>query len=398
MLKEEEYWFWYCSLTQVGPAVRNQLRKRFESPAAIYNIKKEEMERALLPFHSSNAVERVWKQMGSSREEEKIHRDFERMKQLGIRLVTAEAPDFPNGLLTLPDCPPGLFVKGELPDGEKPAAAIVGSRECSYYGRNTARELGKTLAGAEVQVISGLARGIDAAGHEGALEAGGKTFGILGCGPDVVYPRENQFLYEQVAKAGGLLSEYPPGTRPEGWHFPARNRIISGLSDCIVVVEAGVKSGSLITASMALEQGKDIWAVPGRMGDFLSRGTNRLLRDGAMPLTAFEDILGSWNFVKKRLRIYKKTRLSLDKNTEKVYSYLDSDLKSEEQLCIESGLDGGIVAASLVELELEGLAVQPFRHYYAAKRDKGEQYGEVSGDCRVPCKGKDHKKISGAEL
>ena len=189
---------------------------------------------------------------------------------------------------------------------------------------------------------------------------------------DLVYPQENRWIYEKVEEAGGLISEYPPGTRPNPWHFPARNRIISGLSDCIVVVEAGAKSGSLITASLALEQGKDIWAVPGRMGDFLSVGTNRLIRDGAMPLTDPEEILEGWNFKRKKLRIYKKTKLSLDKNVEKVYSCLDSDPKSEEQLCVERGIGSGILAACLVDLEMEGLAVQPFRHYYAAKRDKGE--------------------------
>ncbi len=398
MLKEEEYRFWYCSLVTVGGIIRNRLKEMLGCPEAVYRASRETVENCLKPFHKKNTVERVWGEIEKSRREDEIRRGLACMEELGIRLITAEEPEFPEGLRTLPDCPAGLFIKGRLPSGKAPSAAVIGSRECSYYGRNTARAVGRVLGEAGIQVISGLARGIDAAGHEGALKAGGKTFGVLGCGPDVIYPRENRILYEMVAEAGGLISEYPPGTEPAAWHFPARNRIISGLSDCVAVVEAGIRSGSLITASFALEQGKDIWAAPGRVGDFLSRGTNRLIRDGAMPLTEPEDILGSWSFVKKELRIYEKTRLSLDKYAEKVYSYLDSDPKSGEQIRIESGLESEIVAAALVRLELEGLAVQPFRHYYAAKRDKGEQYGEVSGYCGVPGKGEDHQEISGSEL
>jgi DNA processing protein len=398
VLREEEYRFWYCSLMSVGVVIRRRLREELGSVEKAYRASKTEVEKVLLPFHRKPVVERVWQELEKSRQEDVICRGTTHMRELGIRLITAEEAEFPKRLLTLSDCPTGLFVKGELPGDGIPAAALVGSRECSYYGRNTAKAIGKTLAGAGVQVISGLARGIDAAGHEGALEAQGRTFGVLGCGPDVVYPWENKVLYEWVAKAGGLISEYPPGTGPKAWHFPARNRIISGLSDCVAVVEAGIKSGSLITASFALEQGKDIWAAPGRMGDFLSKGTNKLIQDGALTITEPEDILGSWHFIKKRLRISEKTNLSLDKNAEKVYSYLDFDPKSGEQLCIESGLESGIVAAALVRLELEGLAAQPFRHYYAVKRDKGEQYGEVSGYCGVPCKGKDHQEIPGAKL
>lgn len=398
MLKEEEYRFWYCSLIKVGPIIKKRLLEGLGGAEQVYRAAKEAVEKLLLPYHSSNTAERVWGELEKSKKEESIRRGFAHMKELGIRLITAKEAEFPEGLLTLPDCPAGLFVKGGLPEREAPAAAVVGSRDCSYYGRNTARAVGRTLAEADVQVISGLARGIDAAGHEGALEAGGRTFGILGCGPDVIYPRENRLLYERVAKAGGLISEYPPGTEPAAWHFPARNRIISGLSDCVAVVEAGMKSGSLITAAFALEQGKDIWAAPGRVGDFLSRGTNRLIRDGAMPLTEPEDILESWRFRTKKLRIYEKTKLSLDKNAEKVYSYLDFDPKSGEQIRAECGLKSEIVAAALVRLELEGLAVQPFRHYYAAKRDKGEQYGEVSGDRGIPCKSKDDQEISGGKL
>ena len=369
-LNEREYSFWFCSLSRLTARTKSRLKEAFGGEEELYRASEKAVKEVLQSIPRVRTRERIWEMLLESRDEERIRRAYDRLEQTGIRLVTREDPEFPEKLEGIVDCPSGLFVKGRLPDPKRPAAAVVGSRSCSFYGRTAARELGRTLAKAGVQVISGLALGIDAAGHRGALDSCGRTFGVLGCGPDQIYPRENESLFGRVAEAGGLISEYPPGVGPEAWHFPARNRIISGLSDSIAVVEAGKKSGSLITASYALEQGKDIWAVPGRMGEYLSQGTNMLIRDGAFLLTEPEDMLMSWNLTGKRN--FEKIKLSLDKNEEKVYSCLDSDPKSEERLCEERGLDSAVVAAVLVDLELEGLAVQPFRHYYTAKRDKGE--------------------------
>ena len=256
-----------------------------------------------------------------------------------------------------------------------------------------AEKIGRALAGAGIQVISGLARGIDSAGHRGALAGGrgrGDTYGILGCGIDVVYPPENAALFTQIEKNGGIISEYPPGTQPFPANFPARNRIISGLSDCIAVVEAGKKSGSLITASFALDQGKEIWAVPGRAGDYLSFGTNSLIKDGAHVLTEPEDILCFWHLGKKILKNCEKIQLSFDEKQERVYRCLDSEPKSVEEICVRSGLDSKALAECLLDLEMEGLIEQPFPCYYAAKRRKGEYYGKVSGHRGIPCKGQDN--------
>jgi DNA processing protein len=207
-----------------------------------------------------------------------------RARERGLRVLTLADGGYPGRLREMPDPPPALFVSGGTPGGapwEGPAVALVGSRGASPTGLETASTLGRSLAERGVCVVSGLALGVDAAAHEGALAGGGTTVGVLGCGIDVVYPRAHAELFGRVAAAGALLSEYFLGEAPLAWRFPARNRIIAGLSDAVVVVEAPEKSGALITARHALEAGRDVWAVPGPPGMRECRGSNRLLADGA---------------------------------------------------------------------------------------------------------------------
>lgn len=195
--------------------------------------------------------------------------------------IGRDSDAFPRRLLHMADPPKGLYVIGTLPADDLPSVAIVGSRMCSPYGRRIACRFGMELAEQGVQIISGMALGIDGHAHEGALASGGRTFAVLGCGADICYPEKNRTLYQEIPKKGGILSEEPPGTLPLPYHFPKRNRIISGLSDLVIVVEARKKSGSLITADAALEQGRTVMAVPGRVGDALAEGTNHLLAQGA---------------------------------------------------------------------------------------------------------------------
>jgi DNA processing protein len=217
----------------------------------------------------------------------------ERLAGNGIAVLTPADAGYPARLKDVPDPPPALFVRGELP--EATSVALVGSRKASATGIETSRALGRALGERGVCVVSGLALGVDAAAHEGALDGGAKTVGVLGCGIDVVYPRENSGLFEAVGRGGAVVSEYGPGEAPLAWRFPARNRIIAGLSDVVVVVEAPEKSGALITARHALEAGRDVWAVPGPPGAAECRGSNRLLADGAGVLwdvAEFADALG----------------------------------------------------------------------------------------------------------
>ncbi len=224
-------------------------------------------------------------------EREQSAERWRKMREDGIRYQSYFCGPYPEKLRNLFDYPIHIFIRGQLPDPARLSIAVVGARECSYYGRDMARMFGYRLAEAGVNVISGMARGVDGWAHQGALESGGSTVAVLGCGVDVCYPAEHQRLYESIAKRGGILSEYPPGVKAKPCFFPLRNRLISGLSDGILVVEAKERSGSLITADAALEQGKDVFVIPGRIGDELSVGCNRLIRQGAVPVLAPGDIL-----------------------------------------------------------------------------------------------------------
>ena len=199
-----------------------------------------------------------------------------------IRLIRKGDDGYPPCFLNYPRMPGSIYVRGRLPDPSVKTVAIVGARNCTSYGRNQAEYFGRTFAQHGIQVISGMAYGIDSWGQKGALDGGGKVWSVLGTGVDVCYPRQNYPLYRRIIReGGGIISEYPPGTLPDAWHFPIRNRIISALSDVVLVVEARLKSGSLITADYAMEQGKSIYAVPGRNGDTTSEGCNRLIAQGA---------------------------------------------------------------------------------------------------------------------
>ncbi len=221
-----------------------------------------------------------------------LEKEWNKFLETGIGFVTLEDEQYPGKLRETEDPPYAIFYKGKLPDPQKKTVAIVGARQRSAYGETVARALASALGQQDIQVISGLARGIDADAHKGCLERNGKTFGVLGCGVDVVYPAGNRYLYEKILETGGgILSEFPLKTQALKMNFPRRNRIISGLSDVIVVIEAKKKSGSLITADFAMEQGKDIYALPGRISDPLSEGCNQLISEGCGILTGVESFL-----------------------------------------------------------------------------------------------------------
>lgn len=212
--------------------------------------------------------------------------------QKGIRILTIGDAEYPERLRNIYDPPIVLYVKGRLPAlDEEAAVGIVGTRKCTPYGITSAERLGYELAKSGAVVVTGLARGIDSAAAVGALRGGGKVVGILGCGADVVYPPENARIFEDVCAVGGLISEYPPGVRPEKWNFPVRNRIISGVSLGVLIIEAPRESGSLITASRALEQGRDVFALPGNVDAYCCQGSNELLKEGAVPVTCGRDII-----------------------------------------------------------------------------------------------------------
>lgn len=270
MEAQQPYAYWLDGTEKISGAVKRKLLSLFGSPEEVCLAKKER----LAPFLTDVQIQAL--KAGKARGEE-----YYRLSEEGIAFYPFYHPRYPERLSHIPDRPFGLYVKGRLPEEKKRSLAVVGARNCSEYGRYLAESFGRELAGAGVQIVSGFARGVDGLAQEAAVRAGGSSFGVLGCGVDICYPASHGRLYGEILEKGGLLSSYPPKTPPLSFHFPPRNRIISGLADAVLVIEAREKSGTLITVDMALEQGREVYAVPGRITDRLSDGCNRLLRQGA---------------------------------------------------------------------------------------------------------------------
>ena len=271
-----------------------------------------------------------------------------------IQRIARRKPCYPPLLSELHDPPATLFVRGEADVLLTPGVAVVGARSCSAYGAQVARSLARELASVGVVVVSGLARGVDGEAHRGALEGGGQTVAVLGCGIDRDYPRSNAELARRIVASGAVVSEYPPGVEPAPWRFPARNRIIAALSLATVVVEARERSGALITADFALELGRDVFAVPGEITSGLSAGTNDLLRQGAAPLTAVRDVLEALGIEPEPAAGV----CSVSDGALAVLSILGDGACGADELTRATGLSSAEVAAALVGLELGGLAAQ----------------------------------------
>jgi DNA processing protein len=273
--------------------------------------------------------------------------------QRGICVVAWNDPQYPAALLAIPDFPPVLWFRGRLQAFDAPAVAIVGSRTASAVALETATRLATDLAARGVTVVSGLARGVDSAAHRGAL-VHGRTVAVLGSGPDVMYPREHAPLADDIARDGAVLSEYPPGTPPRAFHFPRRNRIISGLSRAVVVVEAGERSGSLITAACALEQGRDVMAVPGNVLSGRNRGAHALLRDGARIVESVDDILEELGGPFPIQATAESLAVSAAKDP-LLRVMAPGQPYDLEELSDAAGIDGVRLLPRLLELELHGL-------------------------------------------
>lgn len=289
---------------------------------------------------------------------------------------------YPEKLKHIIDPPETLYVEGNVPDGTKPAVAIIGARNCSEYGRQVAREFGYYLAKEGVDIISGMALGIDAEAQKGALLGGGNSYGILGCGVDICYPRNNRDLYEQLKVKGGVISEHPAGTPPLAAYFPQRNRIISGLSDVVLVVEAKEKSGTGYTVRMALEQGKDVFAVPGRVTDAVSTGCNRLIAEGAGVAISPETVLeaAKYNFemngqreIRKLMPVNhksmedsKKEKLKcLPKDEKEIVLMLNQRERTLEDILSFYETDVSTMMIKLLEMEQKGLIEERGAYYFS---------------------------------
>lgn len=362
-MTEKEYLFMISHTTGVGAATIHKWRSYFPSFQALW----ESDERALVQSHMFTE-KRLAAFLECKKQELQYRKEYERLLDDKIQYITYMEEAYPARLQDLKHKPAGMFVKGKLPEDGVPTVAIVGARNCTAYGKEAAEYLSRELAHAGISVISGLALGVDSAAHRGCLEAGGETYAVLGCGVNVCYPRENIHLFREIEGHGGIISEFLPGTMPLQMNFPMRNRIISGLADAVIITEAREKSGSLITGDLALEQGKEVFAVPGRMGDPLSAGCNRLIQSGAAICLGVEDVIEFFGMkYRKPLEENKISEKRLAKKEKLVYSFLDSRPKSLEELVNFCQISVPEVMESLMTLEMMGLIRCEGNQYYCRK-------------------------------
>ena len=287
MSESKLYWIWLNSVPGIGARRFYKLMEYYETPEQLFYATDKELQPA-----AKLLGDKVMAALKEFRQDQALEKARKIIGQTDLTVLTLLSPEYPPLLKSIYDPPPVLYCKGKPLEFDRPAIAVVGSRHSSQYGRTAARRISCELAIAGVIIISGMARGIDTMAHKGALDVKeGYTIAVLGGGVDYIYPSENTTIYNSILDNGTIISEYPPGAKPSPGNFPARNRIVSGLSSGILVVEAGVKSGALITVDCALDQGREVYALPGNVGSPYSRGTNKLLKEGAKIVTSAEDIL-----------------------------------------------------------------------------------------------------------
>jgi DNA processing protein len=345
-------------IDEVGPVRVRALLDRFGTPEAILDAGRHDL------MQVTGVGEQVAQNMTGWRDAVKLEDELTRIEQAGIRVVTRDDADYPVNLREIYDPPIVLYVRGALSDRDKLSIGIVGSRRATIYGREMARKLSAQLARVGVTVVSGLARGVDTAAHTGALEGKGRTVAVVGCGIDVVYPAENKKLADQIVEKGGaIVSEFPFGSPPDAQNFPMRNRIISGWSTGVVVVEADIKSGALITAKQAHDQGREVFAVPGRADSPLSRGTNRLIKDGAKLTEDVEDILGEFQYLFPKEK-QAPVLVELSEIESKIVAAIGQEEVIMDEIIRATGLTSATVSATLLGLEMKRIVKQlPGRQY-----------------------------------
>ena len=353
-----KYEYWFANLKGISNERKRQIRRNFKTAEELYYIE----ETALKMYDIQEKERKIILDSFASWE---MEREYEKLLQRQVRFVISTDEVYPKRLRNIVSAPYALYVKGRLPEEDALSVAVVGARECSPYGESMAREFSKALATEGVQIISGMARGVDGAAQRGALEVGGTSYGVLGCGVDICYPREQIGLYMELQEKGGVLSEFPVGSSPLPQHFPARNRIISGLADVVLVLEAKEKSGSLITADMALEQGKDVYALPGPINSRLSKGCNWLIKQGAGVLLSPEELLEELGFShRQKMENEKQIKFVLETEENIVYSCLGFYPQNLEQLVKETKYPVSKLLDILMSLELRGIIKEISKNYY----------------------------------
>ncbi len=361
------YWVAFTLVKGIGAVRFRALLEYFGSAENAWQAPGEALREAglgqklvenLLKVRSQVVLEKVWQQIESQ----------------GIQVLTWEDQNYPPRLKQVEQPPPVLYLRGDLRPEDDWAVAVVGTRRITAYGQQVAEDVAATLARAGVTVVSGLARGVDGVAHQSALKAGGRTVAILGSGVDHIYPPEHTRLAEQMIARGGVMSDYPPGTPPDAANFPPRNRIISGMSMATVIVEAGIDSGAMITARFAIEQGREVFAVPGNIYGAQSQGPNRLIREGARPLLNPKDLLEALNLNQVVEHRTARSALPTDPVEALLYQLIGAEPVYIDELRAQAGMPIEKVTAALAMMELKGMVRQVGGMNYTKIRDAQADY------------------------
>jgi len=365
--KDLKYWVGFSLISGIGRVKLSQLENYFGNLEDAWQASSADLKQAGLDRGSIQAIT-TWRPKISPEAE------MEKLDRYGVKVLTCHDPAYPSRLKEIYDYPPLLYVRGSLLPQDEWCLAVVGTRQATVYGRQVTEEIVADLARSKITIVSGLARGIDSIAHRTALEAGGRSIAVFACGLDIVYPSENANLARSIIQQGALISEYPLGIRPRADNFPRRNRIMSGLSLGVLVVEANETSGAMITAHLAVEQNREVFAVPGSILSSASRGTNHLIQEGAKLVRSYTDILEELNLTAVAHQIELKEIIPSSDTEALLLKLLSAEPTHIDEVCRSSGLPTSTVSSTLTMMELKGLVKQMGNMNYVLAREVREQY------------------------
>jgi len=362
-----KYWVGFSLISGIGRVRLAQLEKYFGNLEGAWQAEPAELKRAGLDS-------RVVRTITSTRPRLSLEAEMEKLERYGVEVFTYHDSGYPSRLKEIYDYPPILYVRGSLLPEDEWCLAVVGTRRATAYGKQVTEEIVTDLARSKITIVSGLARGIDTVAHQSALEADGRTIAVFGCGLDMVYPGENAALARRIREQGALVSEYPPGTKPRAENFPRRNRIMSGLSLGVLVTEAGKTSGAMITARLALEQNREVFAIPGSILSPSSSGANHLIQEGAKMVNDYTDILEELNLTVVAHQAEIKEIIPASDTEARLLKQLGSEPTHIDEVCQASNLSISQVSGTLAMMELKGLVRQVGAMSYVLAREAREKY------------------------
>jgi DNA processing protein len=365
--QEIKYWVGFSLIPGVGRVRLSQLESHFGNLESAWKAGPVELRRSGL---DAGTIESIT----TSRPKISLDSEMEKLDRYGVKVVTCHDADYPARLKEIYDYPPLLYIRGSLAAQDEWCLAVVGTRRATVYGRQVTEEIVADLARSKITIVSGLAKGVDSIAHHAALEADGRTLAVFACGLDIVYPSENVNLARRIMQQGAIISEYPLGTKPRAENFPRRNRIMSGLSLGVLVVEAGESSGAMITAHLAVEQNREVFAIPGSILAPTSRGTNQLIQEGAKLVRGYRDILEELNLTAVAQQLEMKELMPATDTESLLLKRLGAEPVHIDEICRTSGLPISTVSSTLAMMELKGLVKQVGAMNYALAREVREEY------------------------